>query len=67
MRFYAESIEITKELLNLEEVKLAAMHDVDLRSGEWESIICGGKKEKSVNNNANNNKLAGDKLSLFLY
>ena len=60
MRFYAEAIEIARELLALEGVQLAAMHDIDLRSGEWENIICG---KKVVNNNTN--KLAGEKPSLL--
>jgi len=59
MRFYAESIGITKELINLEGIKLAAMHDIDMKQGEWENIIC-GKKE---NNNLKN--IIGNKSSLF--
>lgn len=56
MRFYAESIEIAKELIILDKVKLIAMHDIDMKAGEWTSIIC-GKKEKNA---------TGNKLSLFL-
>uniref|UniRef100_A0A1I8AZI3 C-CAP/cofactor C-like domain-containing protein n=1 Tax=Meloidogyne hapla TaxID=6305 RepID=A0A1I8AZI3_MELHA len=55
MRFYAEAIEITKELINLEGIKLVAMHDIDMKSGEWENIIC-GKKENMKNIIGNKSK-----------
>nr|CAD2159019.1 unnamed protein product [Meloidogyne enterolobii] len=50
MRFYAESIGITKELINLEGIKLAAMHDIDMKQGEWENIICGKKENNNLKN-----------------
>uniref|UniRef100_A0A183BJN5 C-CAP/cofactor C-like domain-containing protein n=1 Tax=Globodera pallida TaxID=36090 RepID=A0A183BJN5_GLOPA len=46
LRFYAESVEFANGLLSRENVRLVAMHDIDLRVGEWDALLPQHKQHK---------------------
>uniref|UniRef100_A0A914I9E5 C-CAP/cofactor C-like domain-containing protein n=1 Tax=Globodera rostochiensis TaxID=31243 RepID=A0A914I9E5_GLORO len=49
LRFYAESVEFANGLLSRENVRLVAMHDIDLRVGEWDALLPQHKQNKRQN------------------
>jgi hypothetical protein len=59
MRFYSEAVDFTRQLLagTTTAIKLVAMHDIELRAGEWETIIgiggmAGGKRKATTQKEA---------------